>query len=152
MLGLGNRILADDAFGIYAARAVEERLGDAIHVMISPESGVNLVETLMGTSPLLIVDTIQTGTAPPGTMHVFEEEQCRWTPGESLHRMGAFEVLAFARKLGLPVPDRVTVIAVEAADCSTVGGAMHPDVRAAIPRVVDWVNDFLRARGEADAA
>jgi hypothetical protein len=35
------------------------------------------------------------------------------------------------------------IVAVEAADCTTVGGSMHPDVEAAIPAVMEWIGRFL---------
>ncbi|MGD0012929.1 MAG: hypothetical protein ABSD56_00675 [Bryobacteraceae bacterium] len=48
--------------------------------------------------------------------------------------------LALARQLSLDAPEEITIIAVEAADCHTVGGSMHPAVAAAIPRAVDPVS------------
>ena len=131
VLGLGNQILADDAFGILAAREVKRRLGDAIEVLVSFEAGFNLIDCLLGASPLVIVDTIQTGAAPPGTIHILREEDFHSAPAGSPHCAGICEVLSVARILGLAVPARVTLVAVEAADCATVGGAMHPDVLGA---------------------
>jgi len=149
LLGLGNQLLADDAFGILAARAVERRLGRAIEVAVSSEAGFNLLDHLLGVETLLVVDTIQTGQAPPGTIHVFDETGMRAAPGTSPHRIGIFEVLAAARELGLDAPTQVTILAVEAADCTRVGGPVHPDVLAAIPAAVDWVARFLRHRRQA---
>jgi hydrogenase maturation protease len=142
LLGLGNEILADDAFGICVAREVERRFGHALEVVVSSEAGFNLIDKLLGASRLLVVDTIMTGKAKPGTIHVFEEDQMRAAPGQSPHFIGLFEVLAVARGLGLGVPRQVTIVAVEAADCSTVGGPMQPDVQAAIPIVTDWIGQF----------
>ncbi len=139
VLGLGNQILADDAFGILAAREVERRLGDAIEVLVSSEAGFNLIDCLVGASRLVILDTIQTGAAPPGTIHILREEDFPSAPAGSPHCAGICEVLTVARKLGLAVPGEVTMVAVEAADCATIGGAMHADVLSAIPRVADWV-------------
>jgi hydrogenase maturation protease len=143
VLGLGNEILADDAFGICAANEVERRFGRVAEVVASSEAGFNLLDLLLDASRLLVVDTILTGEARPGTMHVYDADH--WLPatGLSPHFTGLFEVLATAKELGLPVPRHVTVIAVEAADCFTVGGAMHADVQAAIPAVVDWIGCFL---------
>jgi hydrogenase maturation protease len=93
------------------------------------------------------VDTVQSGKARPGTMQVYDSSG--WLPaaGPSPHFTGLFEVLAVAKELGLRVPCDVAILAVEAADCGTVGGPMHPDVQAAIPMAVDWVGRFLeRAR------
>jgi len=55
------------------------------------------------------------------------------------------------RKLDLDVPKETIVIAVEAADCTTVGGPIHPDVQSAIPAVVELVGRFL-ANGTPDTS
>lgn len=102
--GLGNEILADDAFGIAAAREAAHRFSGALDVMVSSEAGFNLIDHLLGASRLLVVDTIVTGVAKPGTLHVFEEAIFRPTPRASPHRAGLFEVLAAAQALGLPAP------------------------------------------------
>jgi len=60
-------------------------------------------------------------------------------------------VLAVGRKLDLDVPRETIVIAVEASDCTTVGGPIHPDVQAAIPAVVELVGRFL-ANGRLDTS
>ena len=144
VLGLGNEILADDAFGILAAREVRRRFGHRAEVVESSDAGFNLLDRLLGVSRLMVVDTIVTGAARPGTLRVFSADG--WPPAASPapHFTGLFEVLAVAEKLGLPVPREVTIVAVEAADCLTVGGAMHPDVYTAIPLAVDWVARFLK--------
>jgi len=139
LLGLGNEILADDAFGIRVAERVRQEFGDLLDVVASTDTGFNLIDNLVGVSRLLVVDTMVTGRAKPGAIRWFEAEQASLAPGDSPHAIGLFEVLALARALGLAAPRRTTVIAVEAADCSTVGGAMHPDVEAAIGEVTNWV-------------
>jgi Ni,Fe-hydrogenase maturation factor len=57
------------------------------------------------------------------------------------------ETLALGRRLQMSVPKVVAVVAVEPADCLTVGGPMTPAVRRAVPtaaalarRIVDeWL-------------
>lgn len=143
LLGLGNEILADDAFGIWAAREVRRRYGGVIDVVTSSESGFRLMDHVVGARRLLVVDTIQTGRANPGTMHILDDAALRDAPGGSPHRIGLFEVIEAARALGLRVPRRVTILAVEAADCTTVGGEMCPELRTAVPLVADWVGRLL---------
>ncbi len=143
VLGLGNEILADDAFGILVAREVERQFGREAEVVESSDAGFNLLDRLIDVPRLFVVDTILTGKSKPGTMHAYDSSD--WLPaaGLSPHFTGLFEVLAVARQLGLRVPQHVTILAVEAADCLTVGGAMHADVQAAIPIVVEWVGRYL---------
>jgi hydrogenase maturation protease len=143
VLGLGNEILADDAIGILAAREIARRFGGAVEVVCSQASGFDLWEELAGASCAVLVDAVQTGAAPPGTLHILTEEQVRAAPAAAPHGIGLIEALAAARHLGLPVPERLIIVGVEAADCVTVGGEMHPDVRAAAVRVADAVGELL---------
>ena len=143
LLCLGNEILADDALGIWVTSEVRRRFGARVETVWTTETGFDLLDRLEGASRLIVVDTIMTGQASPGTVHVFKEGDIRPVPGGSPHFIGLFEVLEAARQLGLRVPRTVTILAVEAADCSTVGGAMHPDVLAAVPAVADRIGRFL---------
>jgi hydrogenase maturation protease len=143
LLGLGNEILADDAFGILAAREVARRFQGQIEVVQSSSAGYDLMDHLLGARRLLVVDTIVTGRARPGAISVFTADRVQPAPGGSPHFLGLFEVLAVGRKLHLDVPKDIIVIAVEAFDCVTVGGPIHPDVQSAIPEVVELVGQFL---------
>ncbi|MCX6628131.1 MAG: hydrogenase maturation protease [Candidatus Solibacter sp.] len=143
VLGLGSEILADDAFGILAAREVEHAYPGQVEVRCSSSAGFGLLDDLLGVARLLVVDTVMTGTAEPGTVFVFTSDQVDNTPGGSPHFLGLFEVLDVARLLHLPVPEQTTIIAVEAADCTTVGGPIHPDVESAIPDVVERAGQLL---------
>ena len=149
LLGLGNEILADDAFGILAAREVARRFQGQIEVVQSSSAGYDLMDHLLGARRLLVVDTIVTGRARPGAISVFTADRVQPAPGGSPHFLGLFEVLAVGRKLHLDVPKEIIVIAVEASDCVTVGGPIHPDVQSAIPEVVELVGQFL-ANGKFD--
>jgi hydrogenase maturation protease len=149
LLGLGNEILADDAFGILAAREVARRFQGEIDVVQSSSAGYDLMDHLLGARRLLVVDTIVTGRARPGAISVFTADRVQPAAGGSPHFLGLFEVLAVGRKLHLDVPKEIIVIAVEASDCITVGGPIHPDVQSAIPEVVELVGQFL-ANGTLD--
>ncbi|MEK7409026.1 MAG: hydrogenase maturation protease, partial [Acidobacteriota bacterium] len=136
VLGLGNELLGDDAFGILVAHEIQRLAPDLVDVVCTPESGFSLLDYILGAPRLLVVDAIQTGRAEPGTLHEIAEGDLESAPGGSPHFVGLFETLELARKLGLPAPSDVRILAVEAADCLTVGGPMHPAVTDAIPEAV----------------
>ncbi|MGD0499424.1 MAG: hydrogenase maturation protease [Bryobacteraceae bacterium] len=142
LLGLGNEILADDAFGIRVAKEVERGYPGQVEVVCSSASSFHLMDDVLGALRLLVVDTIVTGRAKPGAVSILTADQMRPAAG-SPHFLGLFEVLAVGERLGLPVPEETIVIAVEASDCTTVGGRMHPDVQLAIPEVVELVGRIL---------
>ena len=123
---------------------------DEIEVAHSSSAGYDLMDHLLGARRLLVVDTIVTGRAKPGAISVFTADRVQpAAPGGSPHFLGLFEVLEVGRKLHLDVPKEIIVIAVEASDCITVGGPIHPDVQSAIPEVVELVGQFL-ANGTLD--
>ena len=146
VLCLGNDLLADDALGHAVAGQLQELAAD---VVFSFETGFDLLDYVLNVSSLLVVDTVITGGADPGTVYVLREEDLQTVPGNSPHYVGLLETLRLARKLRLPVAENVVVIAVEGADCFTVGGSMHPAVEAAIPQVVALARDLMATPRQA---
>jgi hydrogenase maturation protease len=139
VLCLGNELLADDAFGPVVADRLASELPGVLEVVKSSLAGLALLDELTGVSRLVVIDSVQTGNAPPGTLYILHEDELKAGGGPSPHYLGIFETLRLARHLGLPAPEEVTVLAVEAADCATLGGPLHPAVLAAVPKVVQWV-------------
>lgn len=137
ILCLGNDLLADDSLGSVVATQVREWAPEEVEVVSTSETGVRLLDFILETDYLLVIDTVTSGTDPPGAISVYREEDFGAIGGGSLHYIGLKEVLMLGRRLRLPVPKVVVLVVVQAADCSTVGGEMHPAVRAALPALVN---------------
>ena len=140
VLCLGNSLLADDAVGLAVAAQLRSQRPD-LEVCESSTSGFDLLDYTLGARRLLVIDTVQSGALAPGTVSIFHEEDVRTAPGGSPHYVGLFEALRLGKALSLVVPEEVVIIAVEPADCLTVGGGMHPAVLAAIPEVLKIVDE-----------
>jgi hydrogenase maturation protease len=154
LLGLGNDILSDDAVGLSIAREIRRRLSDSegIEVRESSEMGLSLLDEIAGFDDLVLVDAIQTGQAPPGFVHQLDGDDLRVLPGGSPHFVGVGEMLALGRRLGLPVPRRVQVFAVEVKDPFTVGESMTSPLLRAFPAVVELVLGATRRLRDETAA
>jgi hydrogenase maturation protease len=139
VLCLGNELLADDALGAVVAGQLRQVLPAEAEVVFTSATGFDLLDEVVGVSRLIVVDTIETGTRPRGTVYLLREEDVQPVPGDSPHYIGLFETLKLGRKLQLDVPQEVIIVAVEPADCLTVGGAMSPAVQEAIPKVISLV-------------
>lgn len=146
ILCLGNDLLADDALGSLVAEQIKQFVPPHVEVVSTAEAGFHLFDYVLNTSCLIVIDTVVTGTAAPGTVYVLHEKDFRTAPGGSPHYTGLQETLSIARTLHLSVAETVVVLAVEAADCSTLGGAMHPAVRAAIPILLNRVREITDQR------
>src|SRR3989304_3581521 len=143
VLCLGNPLLADDAFGAAVAAALPGCVPPEGGGGRSEGTGFGLLDDLLNTGRLIVVDTVQTETAEPGTVYCVREGDLRTAPGPSPHYVGLFEMLALAPPPRLPRPQEGVILAVEAADCITVGGTMHPAVRAAVPVIVGQVASIV---------
>jgi hydrogenase maturation protease len=131
VLGLGNDILCDDAVGLHVAREVRQQLrrSDGIEVQETSEMGLSLLDFVVGFDDLLLVDAVQTGQAPAGFLHEFDDGQLKVLPTVSPHFLGVGEVMALGRQLGLLVPRRVKIFAIEVKDPFTVSVSMTPPLR-----------------------
>jgi len=147
VLALGNEFLADDAFGPLVAAELRNRCGRTVDIVCSSASGLHLIDDVLGAERLLVVDTVMTGSAAPGTIHVFDEQQARAPAGAAPHALGLFDALTLARSAGLPAPREVTIIAVEASDCTTLGGGIDVRVRDAVIRAAADVLSWIRQGG-----
>lgn len=159
VLGLGNDILGDDSIGLRVVRALRQRqpqgprhdanhtaLADApdpIVITESSEAGLALLDALSGFATAVIVDAIQTGTRPAGFVHRVEAEELSAITIGSPHFLGIPETLALGRSLGLPMPDRVTLFAIEVEDPYTLSTSLSPRVAAAFPRIVASLDAWL---------
>jgi hydrogenase maturation protease len=143
LLCLGNDVLADDAMGLRVAETLRGRLPASVDVVSSMEAGLRLLDHLVGVPRVIVVDSVQTGSAPAGTIFVLREGDVAYSPGPSGHYMGLFEALALGKKLDMPVAEDVLIIAVEAGDCLTLGGEMTPAVERAIPEVARRVMELV---------
>jgi len=145
ILCLGNDLLGDDSLGGMVAAQVRQFAPANVEVLSTPETGFHLLDYVLNVDRLIVVDTVVTGLAPPGTVYEFCDTDLRSLPGVSPHYVGLFEALAVARHLCLPAAEQALILAVEANDCLTVGGDMHPAVVAAIPVLVKKVRDRIGA-------
>ncbi len=112
--------------------------------MESPLSGLALLDLLIGYDRVILIDAVQTGRAPPGTIWEWPAEELGRTRAPSPHFAGLPEVLTLARALQLPFPEEIQIYAVEVVDPMTIGGEVTPLVRQAIPELARRVRERVR--------
>ena len=145
LLGLGNDILTDDAVGLAVVQRLQEKLADhpIIDVRQTTEMGLALLDFITGYSAVVIVDSIQTGGAAPGTLHELDAGALQQLTGRTPHFVGVGETLALGRQLGLPMPEQVSIFAVEVEDPFTLGTKLSPALDEALPGIVQRVREAV---------
>jgi hydrogenase maturation protease len=146
VLGLGNEMLSDDAAGLHVAREMRQPLSDweGIEVQETSEMGLSLLDYIVGFDDLVLVDAVQTGQAPPGFLHEFDGDEMKALPTMSPHFFGIGEALALGRRLGLSVPCRVKVFAIEVSDPWTVKTCMTPQLQQCLPGIIERILGIVR--------
>ena len=144
VLGLGNRLLCDDAAGPLAvdsllaspcARGAVFRDGGTI--------GLSLLPQIEATAAFIAVDAALFGAAP-GTVRVFEGRAMDEQLGgrkRSAHEVALFDLMATAL-LNDRLPPRRALVAVEPASLA-LGLEPTPAVAAAIPQMCAAVHELL---------
>jgi hydrogenase maturation protease len=155
VLGLGNPILTDDGVGLVVAARLRADLAGAAGVEIDEEynGGLRLMERLAGYDRAVIIDAIVSGAAP-GTLHLLSVEDMPTQRTAGAHDVSLPTALELGRQAGLPLPDPscIRIIAVEAADVTTFGESLTPEVAAAVPRAVRAVHAALATDPPASGA
>ncbi len=146
LLGLGNDILTDDAIGLHVVHELQRDLAShpAIDCRETIEMGLALLDFITGYRTVVIVDSIQTGKAPPGFLHELDAASLAHLTGRTPHFLGVTETLALGRQLGLPMPEQVRIYAIEVEDPFTLGTSLTPRLRTALPAIVAHIRTALQ--------
>lgn len=144
VIGVGNAYRGDDAVGLAIAEQLRERRPDNVTVIDCEQEPTRLLDAWQAADVALVVDAAASG-APPGTVHRFDATSGR-VPARvfrsSTHAFGVGDAVELARALGR-LPERVVVYGIEGADF-TAGSGLSAPVAAAVPRVVDDLEEEVR--------
>lgn len=104
VIGIGQSLRGDDGAGLEAVRRWQEQFpatAQRVRVETAELPGLALLDLLSGATAALIVDAVQTDSAPAGTVLRLDlEEAAAFAPGAgSAHGWGAAETLAIGRSL-----------------------------------------------------
>jgi hydrogenase maturation protease len=143
VLGLGNDLLADDAVGIQAVRSLASELSGKADCIESGLHGVALIDLFIGYDRAIIIDAIQTGNHPPGTILEMVPDDLKSVPSPSPHYTGLPEMIELARQMRLHFPHEIHILAVEVSDVITVGGSMSPPVARAIGDLGNRIREYV---------
>lgn len=148
VLGVGNTLLTDEAIGVRAVEALQQRyrLPPEVNVIDGGTAGMELLESLEDLDQLVIVDCVRVGQ-PPATVirRIDDEVPAFFRTKISPHQIGISDVLA-ALTLRERFPQRLALIGIQPKDLDT-GIELTPEVAATIPEVLALVVEELTRVG-----
>jgi hydrogenase maturation protease len=153
VVGLGNPILGDDGVGWVVAREVEASLGASANRNVEVDclalGGLSLMERMVGYPRVILIDSLNTGQRPQGSVVTFTlEELVDLTYGHAsaAHDASLKTALDMGRKLDaiLPADKDVYVVAIEAQHVYDFKEELSPVIAAAKSVAVQQVLDLLK--------
>jgi len=135
VLGIGNSILADDGVGIKVAQKLKDKNSE-LEVIETGETGIALLDLIVGWDKLIIIDSIKTEKGKPGDLYKLELEDLR--PAKDLsssHGIGIATAFELGKELGYEMPEHISIYAIGIKDNSTFGEDCTQEVEAKIPSI-----------------
>jgi hydrogenase maturation protease len=148
IIGLGNPILGDDGVGWKVAEQIKSVIRDQSSVEVDCLSlgGLSLMERMLGYQRVVIVDSMETGQGPAGSVRVIKLEELE-NPSAghsaSAHDTSLITALDTAKAMGLPAPKSVEIVAIEAKNVYDFSEELSPAVAEAVPLAVQAVLNLL---------
>ena len=145
ILGLGNPILSDDSVGLRVARELEGRFNQSdVTVLETSVAGLDFLDLLVGYDRAIIIDAIQTGGGKVGQVYQFEPGDFDATRHASTpHDVNFATAIELGNRLGLDLPRKITIFAIEVQDVVCYSEECTPEVMAAIPVCVAKIIEEL---------
>ena len=148
VLGVGNILFSDEGIGVRTVEHLQRCavLPDAVTLMDGGTLGIRLMDVIMDSDLLIVVDAVL-GGGEPGTLYRLEGDGLRKSMAfrDSVHQTDLVDTLIYCDLAGHR-PDAV-VIGMEPEDYRTMATELTPRCRERIPDLADRVLDELRARG-----
>lgn len=151
ILGLGNALMSDDAFGPHVVRVLDAfyEMPPNVHIIDAGAPGRDIAPHLAQADVVILVDTVETGGVA-GDIHSYQLDELLRQPAEPLlcpHDPGIKAALLKAAAAG-SVPGHVVLFGV-VPEWEATGVTLSRPVRSSIAPVVDLIVTELERLGAA---
>ena len=146
LLALGNPIVSDDGVGWEVAdRLVSLLPPDSADVLKESGATLDLLGHFAGYDRLIVLDAIQLGNVPIGTVHRFSMDDflptVRYSSAHDINFATAFQM---GRDLGYPLPREVRIYGIEVKELHRFAEGCTPEVQAKLDSIARYIADDLQ--------
>ena len=153
IVGLGNPILGDDGVGWRVAEEVQNQLrlypelAADVDVECLSLGGLSLMEHMVGYARAIVIDAINLGQEPHGSIHCYTLEEfpeCAGAHLTSTHDTSLQTALRLGSSMGAKIPDDITIIGIESASVYDFSEELTPPVAEAVSPAVKTVLELIK--------
>ncbi|HBY63301.1 MAG TPA: hypothetical protein DEH78_26055 [Solibacterales bacterium] len=143
IVGIGSPIAGDDRAGLAVAELLAASPLRGADVREARAGALDLLDLLPGYERAILVDCLVTADPRPGRIHrlgLASMPAGGWT---TPHDIGIAEAFELGRQMGIPMPEEVEIIAIEAAPPAVLTDALTPAVQAAVETVAGQLRELF---------
>ncbi|MEO0262782.1 MAG: hydrogenase maturation protease [candidate division WOR-3 bacterium] len=145
MLGLGNSLRKDDRIGLYLIEKLKDKFKNKdIDFLATEEMGFSLLDIVSGYEKLIIIDSILTGEKEAGFIHEIEIDDLIDNSLKSSHYAGIPDLYLISKKLGLPFPEKVLILAVEVKDIFEIKDDFSEEIKEKIFEIEKNIKEKIK--------
>jgi len=147
ILALGNPILSDDGVAHKVADRLAEHLNHSspeadtqYDIIKSSAATMDIIPQLAGYDRLVVVDAVQLGSAPPGTLYRFTLDELADTVRiSSPHDTNFATALKISRQWGYAVPADIRIYGIEAKELLRFSECCTPKVSEKLTQITEQI-------------
>lgn len=144
VVGLGNPILTDDGVGNKIAEILRDLVGPEVEVVEASLAGFNLLDILTGYDKAILVDAIQTKGGTVGDIYKLDKDNLAFSQRlSSVHDINLYTAWELGKQLGVELPQKLVIFAIEVEDVLTFGEKLTSQVEKVVPEVCEMVLNEL---------
>jgi hydrogenase maturation protease len=146
VLGVGNLLMGDDGFGPRVVEELQKRpIPPNVELMDAGVGGIAILSWIEDADKVVIIDSVQTGNEPPGTVYRFTDKEM--PPSDmfmlSLHDLNLVDTINIGR-IVQKMPEEIVIYGVEVKRIAEFSREMTPEVEAAVAEVADLVMEEIK--------
>ncbi len=151
ILGMGNTIRGDDGVGIFISEVLRSQINyPDVEIKQTQESGIHLVDNIIGYEKVIIIDSLQAKEGRPGDIFRFNlleenilSKSAKSAALYSLHHLGLAAIMEIAEAL-IDMPKEIIIYAVKTGKEDLFSDKLSPKVTRAITQVVNLIKKELK--------
>lgn len=146
VLGIGNLLVGDDGFGPRVLEELQTReIPENVELIDAGVGGMAILSWIEEADKIIIIDSVQTGNEPVGTVYRFTDKEM--PPSNmfmlSLHDLNLVDTLNIGR-LVQKMPEEIIIYGIEVVRLTEFTKEMSPEVEAAVKEVADLIIEEIR--------
>lgn len=146
VLGIGNILVGDDGFGPRVLEELQTReIPENVELIDAGVGGMAILSWIEDADKIIIIDSVQTGNEPVGTVYQFTDKEM--PPSNmfmlSLHDLNLVDTINIGRMVQ-KMPEEIIIYGVEVIRLKEFTKEMSPEVEAAVKEVADLIIEEIK--------